>query len=42
MMREGVRSSSFAGDWALAYFVEKNPEIELSEVPFEKGLGAGD
>jgi peptide chain release factor 3 len=25
----------FPGDWALAYFVEKNPEIPLSELPYE-------
>jgi peptide chain release factor 3 len=25
----------FPGDWALAYFVEKNPEIPLAELPYE-------
>jgi len=25
----------FTGDWALNYFMEKNPDIGLSELPFE-------
>jgi peptide subunit release factor RF-3 len=29
----------FPGDWALNYFLEKNPSVTLGELPFENGGG---
>jgi hypothetical protein len=30
----------FGDDWAMAYFVKRNPAVALSEIPFVKGEAA--
>jgi peptide subunit release factor RF-3 len=34
---EGELVVLFKNDWALSYFIEKNPTIKLSELPFRNG-----
>ena len=35
---EGELVVLFKNDWALSYFIEKNPTIKLSELPFRNGI----